>query len=202
MRMVHIRNISHILKYGIVHRESEFADPGYISIGDNSMIESRNRYKIQGTDHCLGDYIPFYFGPRTPMLYAIQCGNKNVIRRKPDEIVYCVILIQEIIKAGIKGYFTDGHARDAMTSFYSNDMLSHLNEFVRYEDVYAKDWGLRYDNTGESKRRKSAELLLEDNISPDLIRWFVVYNESAKADLLKCGVVSDKVIIKSDFYFP
>lgn len=40
-RMTHIENIPHILKYGITHPESEFANGEYIGIGDQTIIETR-----------------------------------------------------------------------------------------------------------------------------------------------------------------
>ena len=120
MRMVHIKNIPHILAHGITHRGSEQANKDYIPIGDSSLIVSRSEWKIPNTDYYLGDYIPFYFGPRTPMLYEIQHGFNNVKRRNPEEIVYCIISLQDVIDKRLEGFFTDGHAKNVMTTFYHN----------------------------------------------------------------------------------
>ena len=40
-RMTHIKNIKHILEYGITHKKSRNFNPDYISIGDKSMIDTR-----------------------------------------------------------------------------------------------------------------------------------------------------------------
>lgn len=200
-RMVHIKNIPYILKNGIVHSNSEKASQEYISIGDNTLIESRSNYKIPKTEYNLGDFIPFYFGPRTPMLYEIQHGNNNVNKRNPEEIVYCVILINDIIINKLEGFFTDGHAKNALTTFYSNDWLNELNEFVHRKDVYERHWGINIDNTGETKRKKSAELLLKDDLGPEYIKWFVVYNKKAKNTLIGYGIDEKKILISTDFYF-
>lgn len=201
MRMVHINNIPHILKYGITHRNSVNADKNYIQIGDNTLIESRIEWKIPNSNFNLGEYIPFYFGPRTPMLYEIQKGNKNVTKRNPEEIIYCIILIKDVINHALEGYFTDGHAKSAITKFYTNDHLKELNSLVNRKDVYERNWGITYDNTGETKRKKSAELLLKNDLSPDYIKWFVVYNEKAKNTLLEYGVNKEKILINKNFYF-
>ncbi|WP_423786508.1 DarT ssDNA thymidine ADP-ribosyltransferase family protein [Hoylesella timonensis] len=84
-RIVHIDNIPYILEHGIVNAaKSTKKDDSYISIGDESLIEVRRNQNIIHTESCIGDYIPFYFGPRTPMLYTIQHGYngvKNVMPR-------------------------------------------------------------------------------------------------------------------------
>jgi hypothetical protein len=73
-RMTHIENIPHILQYGITHRNSPNANPDYVTVGDKSLIDKRNTKQVSiendGTI-VLGDFIPFYFGVRMPMLYVI-----------------------------------------------------------------------------------------------------------------------------------
>lgn len=201
MRMVHIKNIPHILEHGITHRNSEQANKNYIPIGDSSLIASRSEWKIPGTEFNLGDFIPFYFGPRTPMLYEIQYGYNNVVRVEPAEIVYCIISIQDVIDNSLEGFFTDGHAKNVLTTFYRNDRLSDIIQLVSRKDVFERNWGPQYDNTGETKRKKSAELLLKNDIGPEFIKWFVVYNKEAKATLLSYGIDEEKILVKADFYF-
>ena len=45
-RMTHIENIPHILKHGVVHKNSPNANPEYISIGDASLIDTREKKTI------------------------------------------------------------------------------------------------------------------------------------------------------------
>ena len=72
-RMTHIQNIPHILQYGITHLTSPNANVNYVPIGDGSLINTRSSF-ILNNGKQLGDYIPFYFGVLTPMLYVIQKG--------------------------------------------------------------------------------------------------------------------------------
>lgn len=201
MRMVHIKNIPHILVHGITHRNSDQADKNYISIGDSSLIVSRSEWKIPSTDYNLGDFIPFYFGPRTPMLYEIQHGFNNVERREPQEIVYCIISLQDVIDNSLEGFFTDGHAKNAMTTFYSNEHLGDISHLVSRKDVFERNWGPQYDNTGETKRKKSAELLLKNDLASKYIKWFAVYNKEAESTLISYGVDQKKILVRQDFYF-
>ncbi|MDR2868318.1 MAG: DUF4433 domain-containing protein, partial [Bacteroidales bacterium] len=45
-RMTHIENISHILQYGITHRKSPNANPNYVTIGDTSLISTRETKQV------------------------------------------------------------------------------------------------------------------------------------------------------------
>lgn len=79
-RITHIENIPHILQYGIVHRTSSNFNNRFISIGDKSLINFRSSKSVTvgNSRIVLGDYIPFYFGVRMPMLYVIQLGGNFV----------------------------------------------------------------------------------------------------------------------------
>ena len=79
-RLVHIDNIPHILEYGLVRSGSPNVNPNYVPIGDQLVIEKRrNRLLESSSWKKIGDFIPFYFGPRSPMLYVIQHGYNNEV---------------------------------------------------------------------------------------------------------------------------
>lgn len=133
-RIIHIHNIPHLLQYGFVHRNSEHADPNYVPIGDTSVIASRDDRVIY-KNYKIGDCIPFYFGPRSPMLYVIQHGYNNVVMYKAEEIVYVVIRLDDIVTHNINCVFTDGHALDLLTTTYTSDKLSMIDDIVSYKDA-------------------------------------------------------------------
>lgn len=195
-RMTHIDNIENILNVGLVLPTSEKANPQYVPIGDVTAIDTR-RHSILPNGRSIGDYIPFYFGPRTPMLYVIQHGYNNVTQRKAEEIVYCVISIDDIVRNNVPCIFTDGHALTKITTIYPGHLLKDVNKYVKYCDVYAKQW----IDEPDAKRLKEAELLIESDMSPTYIRYFLVYNESARQKLLSLNIDEMKIRIAPHFYF-
>lgn len=197
-RMTHIDNIPQILLRGFVHATSLDADPNYISIGDSSVIKVREQ-KIVRKDLTIGDYIPFYFGVRSPMLFVIQRGFNGVKQFPPEELVYCVIRIKDIITARIDCLFTDGHALNSITQYYDGRELTRLDEIVRRKDVFASYWVDEYDR--DLKRRKEAELLIRDDLPPKFIKGFVVYNENVRDRLMGMGVVADRIVVNREYYF-
>jgi hypothetical protein len=202
-RITHIDNIPHVLDFGVTHKNSVNANPAFRSIGDVSLINTRNRKRVrvdngdlfseQAVSITLGDFIPFYFGVRMPMLYVIQHGG-NFVQTKTEatEIVYIACSLKKIIDLGLPFYFTDGHATDNLTTFYSPDHVEQLPNIVDWKAVKSSYW------SGEEnlniKRKKQAEFLAQADIPIDCIRGYGVYDDQAKQKMINFGI--DEAIIK------
>lgn len=195
-RMTHIENIPHILKFGITHYSSSNTNLNFVPIGDSSIITSRNSFLLNN-GRALGEYIPFYFGVRTPMLYVVQNGYNMVSPTSAENIVYCVSSIQKIIDLRLDFVFTNGHAIDCFTSQYTPDNISNIDSIIDWNAVNSKYW--KDDNDLDLKRRKEAEFLVLGDIASEGILGFLVYNQIAKNRLIDLGV--ENVHIKTNFYF-
>ena len=196
-RMTHILNVPHILREGLVHPNSERADQRYVSIGDQSLINVRSGKTVDG--HLLSEYIPFYFGYRTPMLYVIQNGFNGVTKRKPEEVVYCVVRLEDVEQSQLNFIFTDGHANNAISKFYPKERMADIDSILNPNDIFADHWKDISDI--DLKRRKEAELLFYDEVPPSMIIGFVVYDEAAKAQLMNYGVEEKKIAIRNSYYY-
>lgn len=197
-RMIHIENIPHVLEYGITHRNSTSANLNFVPIGDNSLINRRNTY-ILNNGSILGDYIPFYFGTRSPMLYVIQHGFNGVSKTNPENIIYCVTSITKIIDSEIEFIFTDGHAIDSFSTEYSKDQINNIDNLIDYNAINAFDW--KDENDLDKKRRKEAEFLLSQDLPPSYILGYICYNENSKSKLLEYGIDVNKIVVKPNCYF-
>lgn len=161
------------------------------------VIDLRGERVVNGFR--LNDYIPFYLGPRSLMLYVIQHGYNGVKRVEPEKIVYCVVRLDDMVKDDINCIFTDGHALSALTSYYTKDKLPQIDRIVRYEDVYSTQWNIEEDI--DLKRRKEAELLLNCDLAPQYIRGYVVYNNEAKEQLVGMGIAVETIVVARNYYF-
>ncbi len=196
-RITHIDNIPHIVKYGITSSHSPNRNDKYVNIGDSQIIGKRQDCLPNGLN--LSEYIPFYFGPRSPMLYVIQHGYNNVKLQEPANIIYCVIRLSDLIEDDIDCIFCDGHALDAYSEFYDKSSLNDIDNIINYDDVYAQYWITNEDS--DLKRRKEAELLIKTDLPPKYIRGFVVFNNEAKTKLLGLGIPEYKIAVKPQYYF-
>lgn len=196
-RLTHIDNIPDILKVGFVHPTSKYSNPNFVPIGDPSIIRIRHNELHKG--YRLSDYIPFYFGPRSPMLFVIQTGFNGVKKHLPDDVVYCVVKIPTIIEQGWECVFTDGHAVTGITEFYTKEQLKDIDNIIKVEDVYAKFW--KDENDLDLTRRKQAELLIKDDIPPEFIAGFFVYSSVSKSKLISFGVDDSRICVAPDYFF-
>lgn len=202
-RMTHIGNIPHILRYGIVHHSSPNRNPVFVSIGDKRLIGFRSTKSVfvGNNSIVLGDFIPFYFGVRMPMLYVIQRGGNFVEKaRKAEEIVYVVVSLKQIVERNYLYYFSDGHATDSFTTFYDANSIKELPSIIDWNAVKSLKWsgdGIPTD----IKRRKQAEFLVKEDLSPDFIVGFVCYNDKAKNQLVSYGIDGQRIKVFPNAYY-
>jgi hypothetical protein len=197
-RMTHIGNIPHILANGITHIASANANAAYVPIGDGSLINRRTQIALPN-GRLLSDYIPFYFGGRMPMLLVIQHGTNGVTITPPEDIVYCITTVAQIIANGIDYFFTDGHAVATISAIYAPTQIDDIEDLVDFNAVRVKYW--RNDNDLDLKRRMEAEFLVGSDIPAQTIVGYVVYNEVAKNRLVEMGIPQNKILIKRECYF-
>ena len=71
-RITHLDNLLATLQHGIFCRNQPMpATTAYRNIGDASLTDRRNRIAVPlPPGGFLNDYVPFYLGPRSPMLYT------------------------------------------------------------------------------------------------------------------------------------
>ncbi len=194
-RMTHIDNIAHIYQYGITHKDSPYSNPMYKPIGDSGLI-SRRDVKRLSNGHKLGDYIPFYFCIRSPMLYVLT--KRNLV--KQEDIVYCVTSVAKISLLNLPFLFTDGHAFENISKFYEIGDLQNIFNLVDFRAVKASRWSDETQDT-DIKRRKQAEFLVLGDIAANAIVAFVVYNNMAKQRLLALGIPAQQIYIGDHNYY-
>lgn len=209
-RLTHIDNLPHILDSGITHRSSPNRNPDFAAIGDISLISTRNNKQVivnngdflymNAPSITLGDFIPFYFGVKMPMLFVIQNGGNFVHQATPaNDIIYLVCSIGKIIKNHKSYYFSDGHATDNLTTFYDNTKGKDLPGIIDWNSVKSSYWGGQLNlNT---KRKKQAEFLISEDLSPNLILGFGCYNDVAKKKLIDIGIDEKKIKVIPKAYY-
>ena len=177
--ITHVDNIAEILNNGGLLSKNQISqnDVEYKNIAHQNIQDRRQETLVPcGAKGNLHDYIPFYFAPRSPMLYVINSGNVDGYSGGQDEVVYWVTKVSEIIENKLPFVFTDGHGTMALTEFY--DQTSDLDQI---------DWDLMksifWNDTEEDpdrKRRRQAE--------------FLIHQECPATSLLGIGVKSDKML--------
>lgn len=197
-RMIHVENIAHVLEHGITKITSPNANKNYVPVGDGSIINVRNR-RLLDNGRVLGDYIPFYFWYRMPMLYVIQNGYNGVPVCEAKNIVYLVTSIQEIIVHNLDYLFSDGHAVMRISTIYDSNQIANLTSLLDFNAIRDPKWN--DSNDLDKKRRKEAEFLIGKDIPLSAITHFVVVNNTVKKTLEELGVPSNLILVRGDCFF-
>jgi ssDNA thymidine ADP-ribosyltransferase, DarT len=139
-RIVHRNNMEDVLANGCQCR-SDATSHRYVEIGNQELIERRTGRPIPcAPGGTLGDYVPFYFTPYSPMLYNITTGYSGVPKRPASEIVILVSSLRRPKSMGIQFVFSDRHAYLKTALFYSDLAdLHRINWPALQERNFRKD---------------------------------------------------------------
>ncbi|PIC63460.1 hypothetical protein CSV79_11740 [Sporosarcina sp. P13] len=196
--MTHINNIPSIVKsnglysHSLIHKKSvSYQDVANIDIQDK---RGQKIVPISPGGN-LHDYVPFYFAPRSPMLYAIVNGGIS-----QEEIVYFMTNTQNVHRDENNYVFTDSHAIMRLTNFYSN--LQDLDQ-IDWDIMQSKYWHDHIDYPNR-KMKRQAEFLIYNQLSMSSCIGFAVYNKEAELKLRKILNDLDQDIfigIRPDYFF-
>ncbi len=91
--ITHIRNLQSILQSGglIANSRLKQQQTNYQDIAHGHIQDRRALTRVPcSAGGCLHDYVPFYFAPRSPMLYAIHKGNVQGYSGEQNSIIHLV----------------------------------------------------------------------------------------------------------------
>jgi hypothetical protein len=127
-----------------------------------------------GLGGVIHDYVPFYFGYLSPMMFKLKTGQVADYDDGQEPLIYMVSTAQSVGAAGVDFVFSDGHGLARFTDWF--DDLKQLD---------AVDWGMvnqRYwsDNLNDMdrQRRKQAEFLVHRSCPWTLIQEIVVIDSA------------------------
>jgi hypothetical protein len=177
-RITHIDNLPHILDHGILNKNHPKASDGYIQIGHPEIIDVRSTTKVKIENYGnIGDYVPFYFTPKSIMLYNIQTGHQapKVTHRNAEDLLVIRCKIQDLAAHDALWFFTDGQANDAATRHYND--LSQIDA-IDWETIHACNFK-KSDGNRQRPRKYQAEFLVHKEVPVHLIESFCVHNDNA-----------------------
>lgn len=179
-RIIHVDNLPIYLKRGRLHAPNQMPKDGLVwrKIEDKTVQAKRyERALQQGPGGTILDYVPFYFGPRSPMLLRLATKWKVDYNGTQDEIIYLRSTVEEMVTKNRKFVFSDGHGLARFTEWF--DALKHLDQ-LDWEIIHATYW----EDTPaqpDRERRKQAEFLVHKSCGWQRILEIGVMTASMKA---------------------
>ncbi len=181
--ITHIDNLTPILNSGGLIANSRLRREGinYLDIAYESIQDRRARTSVPcGVGGVLHDYVPFYFAPRSPMLYTLHKGNVESYAQGQNPVIHLVSEAEAIEASDLAFAFTDGHAVMAYADFY--DDLEALESVIDWELMESRYW---FDTEEDPNRkcRRQAEFLVHQFCSWRLIKKIGVINGTIQAQV-------------------
>ncbi len=205
-----LRDLEHVSIYHI----TDVANlPGILAdqaLNSDAAMESRNPEKI-GYDHIkrrrlteiivpccqcrkVGEFVPFYFCPRSPMLFTINKGNTGRSPGCQKTIIHLVSTMAAGIATGKDWAISTGNAGARHTTFSADaEALDQLD----WEAIRATSWQGK-------QHQKSAEFLLADSFPWSAIHLIGCQNSAIAANvgaLLEQIAHKPAIQIKNNWYY-
>jgi hypothetical protein len=178
-RLIHGDNLEICLRRGGIHAPNFTPNDGlcYTTI-HNTDIQMQRRIRSIPCGPCgvVHDYVSFYFGPRSPMLFQLHTGRVEGYNEGQDPIIYLVSTAQNIAQAKFPFVFSDGHGIARFTTWF--DDLASLDQ-IDWDAVNARIWKDTV-NDMDRQRRKQAEFLVHRFCDWSLIQEIGVVNRTAQ----------------------
>jgi hypothetical protein len=191
-----VENLPDILNDGGLHSDAVMAQRNPTMIGYNH-IKQRRLTEIRVpccNSRFVGEFVPFYFCPRSPMLYTINKGNTGRPPGCQATILHLVSNLDSAIALGRAWAISDGNAGAFHTSFDAT--LNALNGL---------DWpAIRASNWQGKTHEKSAEFLLEDFFPWTCIQQIGCYNSTVAQQvqtLIQNHSHQPSVDVKTGWYY-
>jgi hypothetical protein len=176
--------------------------PNVVDVGDASIKSRRALIDVKcGPGGKVCDYVPFYYAPRSPMLYSIICGNVPDVDPDQRRLVDVLSSTEAAYEAGLACVFTDGNAATAFTEFH--DDPAKLDHVVDWPLMRARYWFNTPDDP-DRRRRRMAEFLVHRSLPLGSVARLVVHDRgvaSHVAGVLQAAGSAVPLAIRRSWYF-
>jgi hypothetical protein len=197
-----IHHLDSIIERGLLCDNGAAAGLLAVEVGNRGIKERRRRRAVPvGPRGVVADYVPFYFAPRSPMLYSIAMGNVPEYSGGMDPLVYLVTTADRLVELGLPMLFTDRNAV-LETAYFTRD-LADLDAVIDWSLMRARMWNNTSDEP-DRRERRMAECLVHRQV-PWRAITYVAARTPARAAEARATVArfSQGIAVrtKRDWYF-
>jgi hypothetical protein len=184
--ITHLRNLASIIGAGGLHCDNGRLEQAVdcIGIAHQHIKERRAKRRVPTCEGgTLADYVPFYFAPRSPMLYSIYRGQVEGYNDGQAPVLHLVSSAEAVERAGLPFTYTEGHAEIAFSEFYEG--LADLPGRIDWNVMRSKYWNDDPPRIVDRKRKRQAEFLVHRFFPWTLFSTIGVIDEAMRAEVLQ-----------------
>ena len=148
-------------------------------VGNTAIKERRRRRSIKvDPGGVVADYVPFYFAPRSPMMYAIAGGTVPTFQEGTKQLVYLITSLERLHQLGHQIVLTDRNAALNYAEHQVFDPEDLVDDgFIDWPLMDEKYWRDTPEDPTRRERRM-AEALVYQQVNWRAIDRIVVQNRT------------------------
>lgn len=192
-----LENLPSMMQGGFLLSDARLTNVTHQVIGYSNI--KHRRLTEYGVDcwngRFVGEFVPFYYCPRSPMLYTLNRGN---VPGRPagcqKDIVHLVTTVARMIALGQQWAISDGNAGSASATF-SRDIATLPK--LRWDIIESPDWG------GVRMHFKQSEFLVGDYVPWSEITEIGCYDAAARTrvETMLGSAKSPRVTVRRGWYY-
>ena len=191
-----IENLPGIMAEGGLLSDAVMSDRDPTIIGDDRIKQRRlTQIRVSSAgNRFVGEFVPFYFCPRSPMLYRINLGGTGRPVGCQHRIVHLVSRVSDAIELGAMWAVSDGNAAAFHTTF---DSTLQAIDNLDWKAIEATYWA-------DDRHQKQAEFLVADFFPWSGFHEIGCHNPETKEEVTVLIAQQNhrpKVSVKRDWYY-
>ncbi|SCF44415.1 protein of unknown function (DUF4433) [Micromonospora matsumotoense] len=207
MHFTHVDNLPAILAARRLVADSVVGERLVTNVGSTPIKANRRTKPVPcPPGGFVADYVPFYFAPRSPMMYRIakdhESGKPDLYPGGDDPLVYLVSSVDRLQEAGLAWVASDGNCAATITRF--SGRLEDLVHLVDWMLMREKVWNDTPENR-DRMRRRAAELLVHREFPLELVIGYAVRTTARETQLRRllrsAGIINPYVVVRPDWYY-
>lgn len=207
-RVYHFTRVEHlatIVQSGLLcDRQAQAAGLLTIEVGNTGIKARRADREVPvRPGGAVADYVPFYFAPRSPMMYAIDMGNVPGYTAGTDRVIYLATTVEQLLETGLDPVLTDRNAVLDYTEFIQLRDGEPADGFIDWPLMKERYW-FDTETYPDRRERRMAECLV-----PSVVPWNAILFVGAKSqtvadevqELLGAAQDGPRVATRRGWYF-
>ena len=202
----HVAHLATVIEQGLLS-DAAAHDAGVLAVevGDLGIKDRRRSREMPvppgGT---VADYVPFYFAPRSPMMFSISKGNVPSYQGSTARLIYLVTSLEHLHGTGHEVVLSDRNAVYAYADFRVFDPADLIDDdFIDWDLMRQRDW-YNTDAEPQRKERRMAEALVHERVAWEAITQIGTQSEIVAAEvraILAAARSSIPVYVRPEWYF-
>lgn len=198
----HIEHLAGVMTNGLLCDEAAQAGQLAHEIGDTWIKAQRRNVQVKaGPGGSVDQYAPWYFAPRSPMLYTLNRNRRLDPFGGKESIVYLASTVEHLRSLGLTLVHTDRNAYYGYASHHDRDEA--LDDIVDWKLMRSHMWNNTADEPDRMERRM-AECLVHQSVPWEGI-LAIATKTQVRAGQVRAMIASathqPDVLLKPDWYF-